>query len=243
MLHAPTTENANADRARSRTPDAPEREPFPPAFRRSAPSRRGRPAPPLRPSQSLALQRTAASGKAGTGRPVPVFLQPKLEIGPVNDPSEMEADRAAEQVMGMQNPAASVPRPGLSAVSMPPPGGPAAPASVHSRSGTLPASRLMRKRGPSWSRASAMISAGCGCMTTPMPPASARAVGARAYTAGSDIVFGAGQRHAGSASGGRLLAHELAHTIQQGRSADSQSPVCAFASAARPGPHRAGKGQ
>jgi 3D (Asp-Asp-Asp) domain-containing protein len=46
--------------------------------------------------------------------------------------------------------------------------------------------------------------------------ASADAVEARAYTVGPDIVFNAGQYAPGSTEGRRLLAHELAHTIQQG---------------------------
>jgi hypothetical protein len=45
--------------------------------------------------------------------------------------------------------------------------------------------------------------------------ASARAVGAHAYTVGQHIVFGAGQGATGSPAGQRLLAHELAHTVQQ----------------------------
>ncbi|MFD8086969.1 DUF4157 domain-containing protein [Kitasatospora sp. NPDC059722] len=45
--------------------------------------------------------------------------------------------------------------------------------------------------------------------------ASARAVGARAYTVGQDIVFGAGRYAPGTAEGRRLLAHELAHVVQQ----------------------------
>ena len=49
----------------------------------------------------------------------------------------------------------------------------------------------------------------------PAAAASARAVDARAYTVGQDIVFGEG-RYAPNSDGGRaLLAHELAHTVQQ----------------------------
>lgn len=44
---------------------------------------------------------------------------------------------------------------------------------------------------------------------------SARAVSARAYTLGRDIVFGAGEYAPGRPAGERLLAHELAHVIQQ----------------------------
>lgn len=45
--------------------------------------------------------------------------------------------------------------------------------------------------------------------------ASARAVSARAYTVGADVVFGEGQYQPGTGAGQRLLAHELAHVIQQ----------------------------
>jgi hypothetical protein len=43
----------------------------------------------------------------------------------------------------------------------------------------------------------------------------ARAVQARAYTIGSDIVFGSGEYAPASPEGRRLLAHELVHTLQQ----------------------------
>ncbi len=45
--------------------------------------------------------------------------------------------------------------------------------------------------------------------------ASAASVGARAYAHGNDIHFGAGQFDPGSARGAWLLAHEVAHTVQQ----------------------------
>lgn len=46
---------------------------------------------------------------------------------------------------------------------------------------------------------------------------SARAIDARAYTLGQDVVFAAGRYAPGTSSGIALLAHELAHTIQQRR--------------------------
>ena len=45
---------------------------------------------------------------------------------------------------------------------------------------------------------------------------SARAVGALAYTVGHHVVFDTGRFSPDSTDGGRLLAHELVHTIQQG---------------------------
>jgi len=45
--------------------------------------------------------------------------------------------------------------------------------------------------------------------------ATTQAYGALAYTTGQDIVFGPGQYRPSTASGRRLLAHELAHVVQQ----------------------------
>lgn len=52
--------------------------------------------------------------------------------------------------------------------------------------------------------------------------ASAASVGARAYAHGNDIHFGAGQFDPGSARGAWLLAHEVAHTVQQAGGATSR---------------------
>ena len=46
---------------------------------------------------------------------------------------------------------------------------------------------------------------------------SARALNAKAYTVGSDLVFSRGRYAPGTAEGERLLAHELAHVVQQTR--------------------------
>ena len=46
--------------------------------------------------------------------------------------------------------------------------------------------------------------------------AVSRAMNARAFTIGKDVVFGAGQYVPGSATTQQLLAHELTHTVQQG---------------------------
>lgn len=52
-------------------------------------------------------------------------------------------------------------------------------------------------------------------------------LGARAFTVGQQIAFGAGELRAGTPSGDVLLAHELAHTIQQagGASAVAEAPL------------------
>jgi uncharacterized protein DUF4157 len=54
--------------------------------------------------------------------------------------------------------------------------------------------------------------------------ALSRAVSARAFTVGSDIFFGAGEYRPDSAGGRELIAHELAHVVQQ-RGAPSAGPL------------------
>jgi hypothetical protein len=61
---------------------------------------------------------------------------------------------------------------------------------------------------------------------------SAEAVEALAYTVGQHIVFGAGQYQPDTREGRRLLAHELAHTVQQ---RGSPGPLPAALAVARPG--------
>ncbi len=51
--------------------------------------------------------------------------------------------------------------------------------------------------------------------TDPSAQHSAQSIGARAYTVGSEIVFGAGQYVPATSEGRRLLAHELTHVMQQ----------------------------
>lgn len=52
---------------------------------------------------------------------------------------------------------------------------------------------------------------------------SAKAVGALAYTVGSHVVFASGAYATPTGAGGRLLAHELAHIVQQGDTAPAGS--------------------
>jgi len=54
--------------------------------------------------------------------------------------------------------------------------------------------------------------------------ASARAVNALAYTVGQDVVFGQGHYSPATASGTHLLAHELAHVVQQSGIAPNLQP-------------------
>jgi hypothetical protein len=51
-----------------------------------------------------------------------------------------------------------------------------------------------------------------------------RSVSARAFATGSDVYFARGEYSPGSAAGDKLIAHELAHVVQQ-RGAPSSGPL------------------
>jgi hypothetical protein len=52
----------------------------------------------------------------------------------------------------------------------------------------------------------------------------ARSVSARAFTTGADVYFGHGEYRPGTGDGDRLIAHELAHVVQQ-RGAPTSGPL------------------
>jgi len=159
---------------------------------------------------------TVTGGECAACAKNKIGLQRKLTIGASNDPLEQEADRVADQVM-------------------------AAPA--HSTFSGAP-SRIQRDAGQAAEgRDTAPASVGRVLAGSGRPldmalrqdmesrfghdfshvrvhsgraaEQSARDVNATAYTVGHNVVFGAGQFAPQSMAGKRLLAHELAHTIQQ----------------------------
>ena len=69
--------------------------------------------------------------------------------------------------------------------------------------------------GVAWRRASVTTSSRVRVHADDDAANSTRAVAARAYTVGQHLVFGDGQYAPESPAGERLLAHELAHVVQQ----------------------------
>lgn len=148
-------------------------------------------------------------------------VQARLEVGPVDDLHEREADAVADRVTGAGAPMA-------------------APAIT-----PLPGGRLARKAagpgpaGGGGDLAGALAGQGPGAPLAPealdyFEPRFGRDLGhvrvhadagagrlagdlkAQAFTHGSDIYFGAGHYDPASAGGRHLIAHEVAHTFQQG---------------------------
>jgi hypothetical protein len=160
-------------------------------------------------------------------------MQAKLVVGEVNDPLEHEADRVADQVMRMPDNTPAVTPASLRlsrkcAVceeggrtlansergSVTTPSGSEAPSVVHDvlRSGGQPldpSSRVFMERRFGYSFADVRIHADAAAGE------SAQAIGAYAYASGNHIVFAPSKHDPGSYQGRKLLAHELAHTIQQ----------------------------
>ena len=185
------------------------------------------------------LNRTSQSRAS---HPLPGIIQPKLAVGEVNDPLEYEADRIADHVMRdpPQAVAFTAATPRLSrkcdacedeekSLRMKPaqysgPSGGQALGLVHD---------VLRLPGrPLDAPSRAFFEPRFGYdfgkvrIHDDEPAAkSANSVGALAYTVGRDIVFGQGQCAASTDAGRRLLAHELAHTVQQDRAPASQTRV------------------
>jgi len=72
---------------------------------------------------------------------------------------------------------------------------------------------------------------------------AAASVAAKAFTIGSEIIFGAGRWAPETHEGKRLLAHELAHVVQQGADAGSPSPESAVEAEADRASHAISQGQ
>jgi outer membrane protein OmpA-like peptidoglycan-associated protein len=145
-----------------------------------------------------------------------VSLQRKLAIGATNDPLEAEADRVADQVTanmpvkGIGAAATQIQRRSSHATGSVD----GVPDSVHEALGNGGAAldhgirRHMEARfGHDFSQVRVHNDASAS--------RSARDIGASAYTVGNDIVFGKGAFAPGSQTGQHLLAHELAHVVQQ----------------------------
>jgi hypothetical protein len=157
-------------------------------------------------------------------------IQPKLRIGAVADPLEREADHVAGQVMRMADPSPRV-TPGAPRISRAcaacghtadMPGGAGgdhatadrAAAAVR-RGGTPLPGALRAFFEPRFGQDFAAVRLHTG----PGTAEAAASIGARAYTLGRGIGFASGAYQPASETGRRLIAHELAHVVQQGGSA------------------------
>lgn len=165
------------------------------------------------------LQCKAADGCSLPGSALARALRPpqsRVMVGPSHDPLEQEANRVATQVLAAPNHAVSgsAPLRIQRSAQQPAAGAPAAPASVDrtlacSGAPLAPALRQEMERHFSHNFSQVRVH------TDSQAAASAQDVGALAYTVGGHIVFRAGQFRPETAAGRHLIAHELAHVVQQ----------------------------
>lgn len=180
-----------------------------------------------------ALQHTPQSARDGARAATP------LRVGPAHDAFEREADEAAEQVVAgrTQRAAWSLSRVGFGPLQRECSCGGACEeckktdvlqrqaTSATAGGGHAPASveRVLLGAGQPLDRATrSFMEQRFGCdfgsvriFNDSAAAASARAVSAHAYTVGDKVVFDAGRYQPHSPAGGRLLAHEFAHVVQQ----------------------------
>ena len=142
-------------------------------------------------------------------------VQPRLEIGAVNDPLEREADADAARVMRMPEPQAAHENFAKSKAS-------AAPSFVASPGIESELNALNRGGSPLDASSRAFFEPRFGHdfsgvrLHTDAPAARmADALNARAFTLGNDIAFAGNSYSANTNSGRNLLSHELAHVVQQ----------------------------
>jgi hypothetical protein len=167
-------------------------------------------APPLRPIE--AAPAAFRGGSAG-----PVVQRMPMRVSSPTDPAEREASAVARSVVNMPGPAIAAPRIGSAGSiqrSSAPPASGDAPARIQSSlaGGTpLPAAvrRFMEPRfGASFAKVRVHTDANAAALS--------RQLSAQAFTTGNHVFFGRDQFQPESAAGRELIAHELAHTIQQG---------------------------
>jgi hypothetical protein len=161
--------------------------------------------------------------RLGTHERATRTVQAKLSVSHPGDRFEQEADRVAEQVMRMpagheRGPASVVAAPPALSIQRRP--------ACNSDAGLSVGQDLLPSLGggqPLDSSTSRFFESrfgsdlsGVRLHTDRGAAESARALNARAYTLGNNVVFAQGEYQPHTEAGRHLLAHELAHTLQQG---------------------------
>jgi hypothetical protein len=183
-------------------------------------------AAPARPAARASPER----GGTELWQRLALFVQPKLRVSAPNDPAEAEADRIADTVMRMPEPAvqrkcAACSEGGTTCPSCEEEAGVQRKADGANGAGKV-SSNIASRLGsgtplPAESRAFfeprfGQDFSGVRLHTGSASAEVANSLHAKAFTTGNHIVFGKGRYEPGSGEGKKLLAHELTHVVQQG---------------------------
>ena len=186
---------------------------------------------PARHAHTMPMPNALAHQAQLRGALLRAGVQPRLEIGAVNDPLEREADATAERVLRMPEPESShidinggrvSPKPSLQQIQ--------AKTTAVPASGSAPASPQLESSLNSLSNGGAPLDAstrtffeprfgqdfsGVRLHTDAHAARMADSLSAKAFTLGNDIAFATNQYSADTSPGRHLLSHELAHVVQQ----------------------------
>jgi hypothetical protein len=195
----------------------------------------------------MGLQHVAPESAVIAGKPP---VQRKVRLGSINDPLEHEADRIADQVVS-DTPVNAIPSNG--------------PSGVQRKCAACEADEdltVQRKAaGPAAATGADGVAAGIAHGGVPLAPAerayfeprfgrdfsavrihadaqaatAAADIGARAFTLGRDIAFARDEYRPATDAGRRLIAHELAHTLQQNSTSPPVIRRASYGSGAVPG--------
>jgi Domain of unknown function (DUF4157) len=158
-------------------------------------------------------------------------MQAKLTVGPAGDRYEQEADQIAEEVVRMPQPGAAGAESSLQAGRI----GELTDGGLERRAHTLPghgqslSSQEREYMEPRFGYSFEAVRVHTG----PDADEMATALGARAFTLGQEVVFAKGNYRPGTGAGRRLLAHELAHVVQQGKARSGRGPATTLSRAPR----------
>jgi Domain of unknown function (DUF4157) len=193
---------------------------------------------PARPHRSGHAAEAVSGGARWSIGDISLFpIQPKLEIGSSNDPLEREADGVAERVMRMPDPDRTPSQRSDSQVMHRMGDACKEEDDTHEKP-----FRKERPGTPAQSGTPAIVDEVLHSPGQPIDPvqraffeprfghdfskvrthtdgtaaSAARSIGATAFAVGQHIAFGVGQYRPRTAEGRKLIAHELAHVVQQG---------------------------
>lgn len=185
-------------------------------------------------------KKSSASGSSSSESGVP-FFQRKMKIAAAHDPAEREADEAADRVVrGEQAGRQSSFGPTIHRKILETEekekiqrkeitqdqGGEASPEFAEGVRSTVGKGEALSPQTRTEMEAGFGADfSGVRIHTDSKSAALSEQAGARAFTYGNDIYFNRGQYDPNSSGGKQLLAHELAHTIQQGSSPQRQQTI------------------
>ena len=177
------------------------------------------------PEQAMMAPQKTEEEDGKEGQEAQPVIQAKWKIAPAHGPAEREADQVAEQLVGKQQAAPAV-------EAKPEASGPVIQQKAEKDGdaaevtsdfqeqlkSSAAGSALPPNLNDDWSSKLGKDLSGVRVHNDANAHALSAGIGAKAFTQGQNIHFGAGHYQPNTPGGQQLLAHEVTHTVQQGQS-------------------------